>query len=195
MNAEAPVITRLAIVICCPGSEDNFLPGSLNDPIHITRYLKSPRGGMWKANEIFCLTDPKWEDVRLILTLFKTDYLFVYYSGHGCMDKFERRYFCLRNAMVEDTAFFKDCPRQLIVSDTCRTYFPTISGITPDEEDIYAYIPDPIVRAVFDNAIRNSPAGRLIVHSTKAGMEAYESNVKGGAFTIALLSTAKSYNS
>jgi hypothetical protein len=186
------VITRLAILISSPGPEENYLPGSVNDPEHMARYLMSPRGGMWRANEIFCLADPSWEDIDLLLQFYITDYLFVYFSGHGFMTYDQKRYFCFKNASVEDTALFNDSSRQLVIGDACREYLPTISGI-PEEEEFIDYIGDGRAREAFDQAIINSPSGKMIVHSTQAGELAYERNGQGGVFTIALLSTARNY--
>jgi caspase domain-containing protein len=191
MNIQEHPVTRLAILISSPGPKENYLPGSLKDPGLIARHLMSPRGGIFRTNEIYSFFDPKWEDVELLLKLCTVDYLLVYFSGHGFMED-GRNYFQFKNRDVEDAALFNDSPRQLIIGDACREYWPAISGIT-EKEEISGYLSDQLARKAFDDAILRSPPGKLTVHATGADEIAYESNGKGGVFTLALLKTASSF--
>lgn len=182
--------TRTAIIICSPSKGEQYLRGAAKDLRNMKNYLLSPRGGSWHEREIYCLNDPSWPELKLLLSSLNSTYQFIYFAGHGCSDENKARYIELKhNALVEDTALFTVVSKQLIVIDACRNYYPMISGISPAEE--YLNFTGESSRSVFDRCIQASPDGKLIIHATQDNAEAAEErNGRGGAFTLSLLTTA-----
>jgi hypothetical protein len=184
------MITRTAIIICSPGKGQKYLQCAAKDLRNMKNYLMSPRGGSWHERELFCLNDPSWQELKLLLSSLNSSYQFIYFAGHGCSDENAARYIQLKNnVLVEDTALLTAVPKQLIVIDACRTYYPMISGIPPAEE--YLNFTGESSRAVFDRSIQSSPDGKIIIHATQNRAEAAEDrHGRGGAFTLSLLTSA-----
>ena len=187
------MITRTAVIICSPGQGKKYLRGAVKDLRNMKNYLMSPRGGSWLEREIYCLNDPDWGDLRLLLRSLNSTYQFIYFAGHGCSDENKKRFIQLKDGtLVEDTALFTVVSKQLIIIDACRTYYPMVSGIPPAEE--YLNFSGESSRAVFDRSIQASPNGKIIIHATQFDAEAAEERYgRGGAFTLSLLTTALNF--
>lgn len=190
--------SRKALLIGAPGgSTTQFLPGVERDPINMQDFLLSPRGGAWKEDEIIVLDDPDLDSVYEATELCEADYVIKYFSGHGFETPDKRRFLNLSDGnSFEDMILLNDSPRQLIILDACRNIIDLpIFGRPPHlgEESTYG---DPmdwvLARKAYDNWIRNSSTGKLILHSTSSGTSSFDTPV-GGVFTNALLSAGKKF--
>lgn len=188
------MITRSAIIISCPGQEEHYLRGAAKDVKNMCNYLMSPRGGDWKTHEIFCLNNPAWLEVKKLLDRCTADYQFIYFAGHGFSDKSRKRFLTFKDQSVEDIRLFTHNNKQLIIADSCRTQYATISGIPP-ADDVYSnFTGESDARIAFDDAIRKSENGKMIVYATIHDNEAKEERFgRGGAFTLSLLVTTQNF--
>jgi hypothetical protein len=183
--------TRIAILVSCPGYGKEHLFGANKDIENMFNYLISPRGGAWKKQEIILLYNPTWSDVKMNIDKLLTDYQFIYFAGHGSGGECRKRYLGFKDGVVEDINLLNAIPKQLIIIDACRVFYPTISGIPPAEDAYSNFTGESNARIAFDHCITNSRNGKVIVHATKHGYEAEEERYRrGGAFTLALLYTS-----
>ncbi len=184
------MVTRNAIIISCPDRRDNFLPGAISDAQSFRNFLLSPKGGSWYNHEILNFEEAQWLDCYDQITNTAADYQIIYFSGHGASDA-GKRLLQFEDYLISDTQLLNNNPRQLIIVDACRNYFPTISGILESKDVYSSFSGDLPSRIIFDNHILNSPAGKLIVHATQDGEFARDAPYgRGGVFTIALLTSA-----
>lgn len=178
---------RKAILIGCPGSGDSFLSGVKQDLENVSKYLQSEKGGVWYENEIKPLYNPSYLQVKQAIENAVADYVLVYFSGHGYTDTDNNaRMICLKDYDISDKHLLNNSLRQLVLIDACRNEVGQgLSGI-PDFEPQWVYFTGSPVRELFDNYIKKSPVGKLIVHGTQRGEYSYDSST-GGMFTNALL--------
>lgn len=181
--------TRKAVLIGSPGRGENRLHGVENDIENYYQFLLSPRGGLWREHEINILADPTMDEVLNVIHSSFADYQFVYFSGHGYQDIHGNDIICLEgNDLRDDYLFNAAGPRQFLLLDSCRKYYPTISGFPKEMErwkhaDGYA-----AVREMFDRYILNSPPGKMKMYAASAGQIALDNHDgHGGEFTLALL--------
>jgi hypothetical protein len=187
MNSYNQYPTRKAVLIGCPGSGNSFLSGVKQDLENVSRYLQSEKGGVWYEDEIEPLYNPSYSEVKKAIEKAVADYVVVYFSGHGYTDgDTNARMICLKDYYISDKHLLNDSCRQLVLIDACRNEVrPAISGL-PDYEPEWQYFTGSPVRQLFDNYIKISSFGKLIVHGTQRGKYSYDSST-GGMFTNALL--------
>lgn len=187
MSNNIKLPTRKAILIGCPGIGINFLSGVKQDLKNVSKYLQSEKGGVWYESEIDLLYNPTFAQVKQAIKNAIADYVVVYFSGHGYTDiDTNGRMICLKDYEISDNHLLNNSLRQLVVIDACRNEVGQgLSGV-PDFEPQWEYFTGSPVRELFDNYIKNSPAGKLIVHGTQRGEYSYDSST-GGMFTNALL--------
>ena len=110
----------------------------------------------------------------------------------------DERMLCINNVeAVPDLWLLNDrVPRQLVISDSCRSRLgATISGIPGLEEEILFDEEEFFTgREIFDSCILKSPLGKTIIHATQDGQPARDSR-NGGRFTLALLQGALQWQS
>lgn len=182
--------TRQAILISSPGTKTNYLYGPDKDVYNMFNYLTSPRGGGWKRDEIICLFDPSWRETKRLLDSSSFDYQLIYFAGHGSSDSNRCRFLKFKDFEIEDFQLLNAVPKQLIIADACRVYYPTISGIPPAEDVYSSFTGESASRVAFDECISSSANGKMIIHATQHGEEANEERYgRGGAFTLSLLYT------
>lgn len=185
-------VTRRAILIGSTRPGEDYLRGVEQDLKHMRQFLLSDHGGHWYQHEIICLLDPSLEELRRTVYASCSDYQLVYFAGHGYTCKQRGRMLVLRDKPIADVELLNDSPRQLVTVDACRTVtLAAVSGIPEIVGPAEQFDGLHEARALFDEHIRQSDVGRLIVHATKAGFEAYET-AAGGVFTRALLQQALS---
>ncbi|MBS1491420.1 MAG: caspase family protein [Bacteroidetes bacterium] len=181
-------ITRKAILIGCPGGNDNFLSGVRKDLENMSRFLQSNKGGAWTRNEIIVLQNPNSFEALNLVNQTTADYIFVYFSGHGFSSLNNSRMLMLRDQAIADCDLLNDSPRQLVIIDACRNYSaPGLSGVPEFDEHVDHF--ESAAYEVFSEGIACSPEGKLIVHATQPGRYSYDSP-SGGYFTQALLHVA-----
>lgn len=188
------MIKRNVVLISCPGPEDNYLPGSLQDLGNMENFMCSPRGGATERSEIIKFPHAHWKDVKEYLKSATADYQIVYFSGHGYM-KGDKRFLCFEDADVCDTDLLTHNTKQLIVVDACREYISGIWGIPEMEDEWDSFTGVTEARLIFDDYIQKSDEGKLIVHAALAGETASDDRYgDGGAFTLSLLWSALKVN-
>ena len=81
-------MTRKAIMIGSPGPRNSatYLKGVDTDLHHFVSFLKSPVGGSWEDEETAGLYNCQSEDLIELFQSTNTDFLLVYFSGHGHQD-------------------------------------------------------------------------------------------------------------
>jgi hypothetical protein len=183
-------VSRKAILIGSPSTDDRYLPGVNKDLINLRRLLKSDNAGRWFDNEIVTLQNPSAETVVKEVHSTVVDYLIIYFSGHGGTLEGNQRMLELKNGFIADTDLLNTCPRQVIICDACSNYIrPGISGIPEFAEKYFHFDGVYTARELFDQYIFHSPCGKIIVHSTQLGQPSYD-GVDGGYFTQALINVA-----
>lgn len=184
-NSYSP--TRKAILIGSPGNKNNFLRGVKPDLKNLSKYLQSEKGGVWYEREIKSLYDPSYIQVKQEIENSVADYVIVYFSGHGYTDaETNQRMICLKDLNISDEHLLNKSRRQLVLIDACRNKVGQgLSGL-PDYGQDLSYFEGSPGRALFDECIKSSPAGKLIIHGTQQGEFSYDSST-GGMFTNALI--------
>lgn len=181
--------TRKAVLIGSPGRGENRLQGVENDLENYYQFLLSPRGGVFYEHEIIVLADPTIDEVLNAIHSSYADYQFVYYSGHGNQDIYGNDFICLDGNDLQDNYLFNATgPRQFLLLDSCRKFYPTISGFPKEMERWKSAVGYSVVRAMFDRYILNSPPGKMKMYAASAGQVAMDNrDGHGGEFTLALL--------
>ncbi len=187
-------ITRKAVLIGSPGSirDNGYLHGVEHDLNNVKEFLLSESGGCFYDNEIITLFDCTSSMVNSVIKNVYCDYLFVYFSGHGYNDDNKNK-LCLKDGNISDFQLLNNSPRQLVIVDACRSFIHTGLGAIPGFESWSSFDGErSLVRKIFDNFIKRSPIGKMIVHSTKKGEVSYDTP-DGGIFTNALLKSCYNF--
>jgi hypothetical protein len=185
---------RKAILIGSPGNKNNFLKGVKHDLDNLSKYLQSEKGGVWYEDEIKQLYNPSYFQVKQEIENTISDYVLVYFSGHGYTDtEKNQRMICLKDYNISDKHLLNNSQRQLILIDACRNEVgQSLFGLPDYQPDLSYFVGSP-VRRLFDNYIKNSPVGKLIIHGTQRGESSYDSST-GGMFTNALINIGTRIN-
>jgi hypothetical protein len=184
------MVSRKAVMICCPDKDGSPLPGTALDIRNFKNYLLSPRGGAWLECEIVVLTDPDLNTAYRTVCQTTVDYLLVYFSGHGATANNERLIKFKDGLAVDQWFMTGNSPRQLMLVDACRIRLAAIGAIPGAEEEFSSFIGESEARTLFDQYILQSPPGKMIVHATRKGEVALETTSLGGIFTYYLLESA-----
>jgi hypothetical protein len=187
-------IKRRAVLVGCPGPADNFLNGVRHDLNNFPNYLKSDRGGKWDDSEITILNNPTSAELRFVVENAIADYTFIYFSGHGYQEiRTQTDLICLRDTDIPVLELLNKSPKQLVLVDACRNEMGyQISGVPEFETPFDDFSGSP-VRELFDDCIRTSHSGAMIVYGTQPGCPAFDSR-NGGVFTNALFKIAKKFD-
>lgn len=117
-------MTRKAIMIGSPGPKNtvNYLKGVDADLHHFVSFLKSPIGGSWEDNEIAGLFKCPSENLIELFQSTYTDFLLVYFSGHGHQDLKETNIAINDSESISISQLISliNVPKALIIIDTCR---------------------------------------------------------------------------
>ncbi|MBS1563313.1 MAG: caspase family protein [Bacteroidetes bacterium] len=186
-------VTRRAVLIGAPGKEPHFLRGVQHDLRNLKRFLQSERGGSFFAEEIIILTNPSFGDIIAAIFGSSVDYLFVYFSGHGCTRNGNQRMIALDGYERRDIDLLnRECPRQLVIVDACRDFVREGPGAIGGLGDRFDSFTGSATRELFDEWILHSPRGHVILHATAPGKSACDTN-RGGVFTRAWLDNANHF--
>src|SRR5665213_3005375 len=104
---------RSAVIICCPGQGEQRLPGAILDVENFINYSCSPKGGLWRPDEITVLNDPGYEEALWHIDNSPANYQNIYFTGHGGT-KLGKRLLAFKDELIPDTWLLNDNPRQLI---------------------------------------------------------------------------------
>jgi hypothetical protein len=187
-------MTRKAIIIGSPGPKNTkqYLKGVDTDLHHFVVFLKSPIGGSWEADEITVLFKSPSENLIELFQTINTDFLLVYFSGHGQQGLHET------NIAVNDTELISvsqlisiiKVPKALIFIDTCRKSlledYTNFSG--PEYLSFNSTFNQPNTREQYMQLISESTNGVSIAYACAVGEISNDSEL-GGDYTYSLLKT------
>ena len=188
-------MTRKAIMIGSPGPKNtvNYLKGVDTDLHHFVSFLKSPIGGSWEDNEIAGLFKCPSENLIELFQSTYTDFLLVYFSGHGHQDLKET------NIAINDSESLSvsqlismiKAPKALIIIDTCRREsdekYSSISG--PQYLSFKSTLNQPNSSEKYMQIISESTDGISIAYACSVGEISNDTEL-GGVYTYSLLKTS-----
>jgi hypothetical protein len=188
-------MTRKAILIGSPGLKNSatYLNGVDTDLHHFVSFLKAPIGGSWEDEEIAGLYKCPLENLIELFQSTNTDFLLVYFSGHGQQDLKET------NISINDTESISisqlisiiQSPKALIIIDSCRKFideeYSSFSG--PEYLSFRSLLDQPNTRDRYMQMISESTNGIAIAYSCSVGENSGDTEL-GGSYTHSLLKTS-----
>ena len=192
-------MTRKAIMIGSPGPKNSvtYLKGVDTDLHHFVSFLKSPVGGSWEDEEIAGFYNGLSEYLIELFQSTNTDFLLVYFSGHGHQDLKET------NIAINDTESISisqlisliNAPKALIIIDCCRKFIDEeYSGFSgPEYLSFKALLDQPNTRDRYMQLISESTNGIAIAYSCSVGEYSGDTEL-GGSYTYSLLKTSLQWN-
>jgi hypothetical protein len=188
-------MTRKAILIGSPGPKNSatYLKGVDADLHHFVSFLKAPIGGSWEDEEIAALYKCSLENFIELFQSTNTDFLLVYFSGHGQQDLKET------NIAINDTESISisqlisiiQSPKVLIIIDSCSKFidedYPSFSG--PEYLSFKLLLDQPNTRDRYMEIISESATGIAIAYSCSVGENSGDTEL-GGSYTYSLLKTS-----
>jgi hypothetical protein len=188
-------MTRKAIIIGSSGSKNSttYLKGVDADLLHFAGFLKSPIGGSWENHEITELSNCPSQNLIELFQSTNTDFLLVYFSGHGQQNLKETIIAINDNESISISQLFSiiQTPQVLIIIDTCRQFkddeHSSFSG--PEYLSFKSLVDQPNTRDKYMQIISESAPGLAIAYSCSVGEMGSETEL-GGDYTYSLLKTA-----
>ena len=188
-------MTRKAIMIGSPGPKNTkqYLKGVDTDLHHFVSFLKSPIGGSWEDNEIAGLFKCPSENLIELFQSTYTDFLLVYFSGHGHQDLKET------NITINDSESLSvsqlisiiKAPKALIIIDTCRKVsdeeYSSFSGL--EYLSFKSTLNQPNSSEKYMQIISESIDGISIAYACSVGEISNDTEL-GGDYTYSLLKTS-----
>ena len=192
-------MTRKAIMIGSPGPKNSatYLKGVDTDLHHFVSFLKSPVGGSWEDEETAGFYNGPSENLIELFQTTNTDFLLVYFSGHGHQDLNET------NIAINDTESISisqlisliKAPKALIIIDCCRKFideaYSSLSG--PEYLSFKSLLDQPNTRDRYMQRISESTNGIAIAYSCSVGEYSGDTEL-GGSYTYSLLKTSLQWN-
>jgi hypothetical protein len=187
-------MTRKAIMIGSPGPKNTkqFLKGVDTDIHHFVAFLKSPIGGSWEDDEITVLFKSPSENLIELFQTTNTDFLLVYFSGHGQQGLYETNIAINDSELISVSQLFSiiKVPKALIFIDTCRKSlvedYTNFSG--PEYLSFKSTFNQPNTREQYMQLISESTNGVSIAYACAVGEISNDSEL-GGDYTYSLLKT------
>ena len=184
-------MTRFALLF---GNTDG-LHGVKKDILNVKSFLMSNTGGAWKQNEIASAEDLSLAKVIALCNLIrakKLDYVIVYFSGHGGMERSTNLCINPQEEMVAETTFSALAPRQLMILDCCRVFPQVVTNseeIALDESIESFQEQRKLYRRRYEDLIMAASPQEVNLYACQPGKCAYDSR-RGGFYTQKLLSNA-----
>lgn len=176
------------------GNTDGLL-GVKKDIVDVKSFLTSNIGGAWEQNEIATAADLSLVEVLKICNMIRRenmDYVVVYFSGHGGMDRSTNICINPQGEMVPETVFSSLATRQLIILDCCRVCPRVVTNTkkaTFDESVTSVNGQRDLCRRRYEKLIMDATPHAINLYACQPGKRAYDSS-KGGLYTQNLLSNA-----
>jgi hypothetical protein len=176
-----------------PKNTKQYLKGVDTDLHHFVSFLKSPIGGSWEDNEIAGLFKCPSENLIELFQSTYTDFLLVYFSGHGHQDLKET------NIAINDSELLSvsqlisiiKAPKALIIIDTCRKSlvekYSSFSG--PEYLSFKSTLNQPNSSEKYMQIISESTDGISIAYACSVGEISNDTEL-GGDYTYSLLKTS-----
>ena len=185
------------------------LPGAWLDAQNWKNFLGSELGGAWESNEIHLLSHPKLEEVQAYIREYRTDYVFLAFSGHGC-ELGGRIYCCLNDndqlvnsasmTPLIGTAVFDCCRgkpdsgdgRMVAAAMDSREFGLANESFAINESQSQKLRHRRVIRNTFLNNIRVRGFDNSVrMYACAKGQGAEESPEAGGLYTSLLIDGAK----
>jgi len=188
-------MTRKAIMIGSPGPKNSatYLKGVDTDLHHFINFLKAPIGGSWEDEEIAGLYKCPLENFIELFQSTKTDFLLVYFSGHGRQDLNETKIAVNDTESISISQLIKiiQSPKALIITDSCRKFtdeeYSSFSG--PEYLSFKSLLDQPNTRDRYMQLISESANGIAIAYACSVGENSGDTEL-GGFYTYSLLKEA-----
>jgi hypothetical protein len=183
---------RKAIMIGSPGPKNSatYLKGVDTDLHHFVSFLKAPIGGSWEDEEIAGLYKCPLENFIEIFQSTKTDFLLVYFSGHGQQDLKETNITIndFESISISQLISIIQSPKVLIIIDSCSKFidedYPSFSG--PEYLSFESLVDQPNTRERYMQIISESATGIAIAYACSVGENSGDTEL-GGFYTYSLL--------
>jgi hypothetical protein len=188
-------MTRKAIMIGSPGLKNsvNYLRGVDADLHHFVSFLKSPIGGSWEDNEIAGLFKCPSENLIELFQSTYTDFLLVYFSGHGHQDLKETNIAINDSESISISQLISliKAPKALIIIDTCRkSVFEEYSSFSgPEYLSFRSTLNQPNSSVKYNQILSESTNGISIAYACSVGEISNDTEL-GGDYTYSLLKTS-----
>jgi hypothetical protein len=188
-------MTRKAIMIGSPGPKNSatYLKGVDTDLHHFVSFLKSPVGGSWEDEEIAGFYNGPSEYLIELFQSTNTDFLLVYFSGHGQQDLNETLIAIndTESISISQLTLIIQSPKALIIIDSCRKIidedYSSFSG--PEYLSFKSLLDQPNTRDRYMQIISESTNGIAIAYACSVGENSGDTEL-GGFYTYSLLKEA-----
>jgi len=188
-------MTRKAIMIGSPGPKNSatYLKGVDTDLHHFVSFLKAPIGGSWEDEEIAGLYKCPLENFVELFQSTKTDFLLVYFSGHGRQDLSETKIAIndTESISISQLISIIQSPKALIIIDSFRKLidedYSSFSG--PEYLSFKSLLDQPNTRDRYMQIISESTDGIAIAYACSVGENSGDTEL-GGFYTYSLLKEA-----
>jgi hypothetical protein len=185
-------MTRKAIMIGSPGPKNaaTYLKGVDTDLHHFVSFLKSPVGGSWEDEEIAGFYNGPSEYLIELFQSTNTDFLLVYFAGHGYQDLDETNIAINDTESISISQFISliKAPKAVIIIDCCRKFieeaYSSFSG--PEYLSFKSLLDQPNTRDRYLQLISESTNGIAIAYSCSVGEYSGDTEL-GGSYTYSLL--------
>lgn len=191
-------MVRRALIIAAPGPPHTprFLEGVGKDFINYQRFLRSPTGGAWAAEEIIPVYNATRAALLKVVRRLQADYTFIVFSGHGGTEAGSGRTFLEINPLGEYVwleELITPARQQLVVLDSCRTLVGGLAGLINEQLRLF---PSALTRAtarqLFERHLSRCEPGRIVCFSCENG-SASADTPGGGLFSNTLLDVAQQW--
>jgi hypothetical protein len=185
-------MTRKAIMIGSSGPKNSatYLKGVDADLHHFVSFLKAPIGGSWEEEEIAGLYKNPSENLFELFQGTNTDFLLVYFSGHGRQDLNETKIAIndTESISISQLTSIIQSPKALIIIDSCRKFIDEeYSSFSASEYLSFKSLLDqPNSRDRYMQIISESAIGFVIAYACSVGENSGDTEL-GGFYTYSLL--------
>ncbi len=188
-------MTRKAIIIGSPGPKNSatYLKGVEVDLRYFASFLKSSMGGSWENHEITELFNCPSQNLMESFQNTNTDFLLVYFSGHGQQNLKETIIAINDNESISISQLFSiiQTPKALIIIDTCIQLkddeYSSFSG--PEYLSFKSLLDQPNTRDRYLQIISECAPCIAIAYSCSVGEMSSETEL-GGDYTYSLLKSS-----
>jgi hypothetical protein len=169
------------------------LPGVKIDLERFSSFLKSDRGGAWRADELEIYQDiSKAKLVGKIIDWKKAayDYVIVMFSGHGGQIRETVLELNKDGEEIEESALRSIATRQLTIYDCCRSFPQMTSESLLAENTFAAYMKsESKVRARYEKRIMDAIPQQVRLYSCSVGEVSYDTK-DGGVYLKNIIQAA-----
>jgi len=193
-------MTRNALIIGNPGENgaENYCTGVLKDVENFEKYLQSPRGGGWYADEISTLMKPDRTILsKTLQSLSGYDYTFIAFCGHGYALREETMLELSKNNEINANELKMGATKRTIILDSCREEQYRLDSMLEHRSFAKSYVADDTIansRRDFDNAVSRCANGIVLINSCAYNETATDLDKYGGLYCYNYIKYAAEYS-